>query len=293
MDNIVQIFEGFGLKYIETIAKGSYGTVYKVFSYQYQQEFALKKIPAEKFNDSEIQCMIEIRSSNIVPLYKYYRYQKSVYLLMEYCPRSIDSFILEGPTQSLEKQYQIANGLAMALKSCHDFGIYHGDVKPSNFLIDKYGRIKICDFGFSQKIETDEYNTEFRGTIFFEAPEIINKQPFDCFAADIWSLGVTLFIVLTGQLPWNFTSKDAMLKSINNALFDEFFIKDDFLRSIVTMCMKIDPKQRPTAAEIVNLLKGKLETTKKRIIRPVSSALFASPLIKSQTHSRIRPVSSF
>ncbi|EAY03763.1 CAMK family protein kinase [Trichomonas vaginalis G3] len=212
---------------------------------------------------------------------------------MEYCPSSIDKIFLERWVLTNEELYRYAIGMAQSLQSCHEFGIRHGDVKPSNFLIDKYGRVKICDFGFSQKLNRDENNTNFSGTFIYESPEIIRQEPFDGFAADIWALGVSYFILITGQCPWNLYSKDAMIKSIQNAIFDEFQINDLLLRRIVSLCLQIDPTKRPSAEDLVNMLREKIETGRKKLIRPISSAMFTTPLMKSKTHTRIRHVSSF
>lgn len=291
--DIAQILEGFGLKFVSSIARGAYGTVYKVHSDAYKEDFAIKRIPASKFNENEIQCMIEIKSSNIVPLYKYYKHDDCVYLLMEFCPNSLDKLVFERQPITIEKMYKLMFGMALSLKSCHDYGVFHGDVKPSNFLIDKYGRVKICDFGLSKLVKEDESSTEFVGTLVYEAPEILKKEPYEGFAPDIWSLGVTMFITITGQFPWCLNSKAELLKSMETASYNKDLIKDETFRNIVNMCLQVDPKKRPKISEIVALLRSKIEIGKPRLIRPISSALFGIPIAKSHSHARIRQVSSF
>ena len=161
-------------------------------------EFALKRVLREKFMDNEIECMIAIKSSSIVPLFQYYYLDKYVYLLMEYCPSNIEQYVKEqGECISILRQYQIAMGMALSVASCHDFGIGHCDIKPSNFLLDKNGRVKICDFGLSKKILPTQDSSTICGTIIFLAPEILSKKQYDQKKADVWALGVSFYYLIT------------------------------------------------------------------------------------------------
>ena len=255
--------------------------------------FALKRISSEKFHDSEIECMLQIRSPYTVTLYKYVRSGEYVYLILEYCPNSLDKIIIQNPRLPLEKQLKMAFGMVLALKGCHEFGISHGDIKPSNFLIDNYGRIKICDFGLSQKI-TEEPNTiNLVGTLAYRSPEMIKMQPYDGFAADIWSLGVSLFILCTGTYPWNISSREKMLKSITNGIFDESLIKDPTLKEIIVKCLQVDPKKRPTAHEITDMIRIKPVEARKKLVRAVHSSVYTTSVSRSNTIRRIRKIQSF
>lgn len=97
----IPFFQSYGFDFVDIIGKGSYGVIYKVYSLQYKMNFAMKRVPANKFHDSEINCMIEIRSSSIVPLYQYFHYSEYVYLLMEYCPLSLDVLVHESQISDL------------------------------------------------------------------------------------------------------------------------------------------------------------------------------------------------
>lgn len=95
---------------------------------------------------------------------------------------------------------QILKGIAY----CHNKGVCHRDLKPENVLIDEHGEIKIIDFGFSANSKTMLNN--YCGTPAYMAPEIIKKQPYNGAKADIWSLGVILYLMMVGTLPFRATN---------------------------------------------------------------------------------------
>lgn len=277
-----EFFTEFGFDYISTIGRGTYGLIYQVYSHQYSTNFALKRVLESEFNENEIKNMIEIRSNNIVPLYKYYRHKEYVYLLMEYCPVSIEKALLEASKARIDKQYEIALGIAESVHSCHEFCIAHGDIKPSNFLIDKYGRIKICDFGLSKKFTPDQNCTTYNGTLLYAAPEVISLEPYDAFAADIWAMGVTLYYVFTGTHPFPDEQRQIMIHSILNSIYDDTHVKDLFMKQIIQRCLQVDPLLRPTAEVVAKALKEKIETSgRKRFIKSSASAHISASLVLS------------
>ncbi|EAY01194.1 CAMK family protein kinase [Trichomonas vaginalis G3] len=282
----ITFLQAYGFDYVETIGRGSFGVIYKVYSHQYQMNFALKRVLAEQFHDNEIDCMIQIRSACIVTLYKYWHHKEYVYLLMEYCPNSIDKILSDMNQLPVLKIYQLALGLTASVNSCHENHITHGDIKPSNFLIDQNGRVKICDFGLARRSLPDENSTAYSGTLMFLSPEIISKQPFDAYAADIWALGVTLYYLLTHKWPWVTDSKQAMYQSIVNCWYNEEIIPDLFFKKLIRDCLNLDPAKRPTSADIMKSIRGKIEKGTKKIIRPLSIAMVSNSLILSLNAKR-------
>lgn len=275
MDDLDRTFmEENGFEFMSVIGHGSFGVIYQVFSRQYNMDFALKRVLREKFMDNEIECMIAIRSSSIVPLFKYFYYDKYVYLVMEYCPSTVEKAVKEELT--ILKQYQLALGMAMSVQSCHEFQIGHCDIKPSNFLLDKNGRVKICDFGMSKKINLNGDNVLVGGTILFLAPEILSKHQFDPLKADIWALGVSFFYLVTGKYPWAMESQKLMLQTIHHCIYDEGEIPDLFFKQLIKDCLSLDPSKRPTATDIVNSIKKKLDSGRKKIVRPHSTVFARS-----------------
>lgn len=240
------------LQFVDIIGKGGYGVIFLVFSPQYSRQFALKKVQSKRFRQAEIDCLKVIDDQNIVSLYQYYYYGEFVYMLMEFCPSTVEKVVkqrsfIDGPdllnyTQSILK----------GLKACHDRNISHNDIKPSNFLIDQYGRVKVGDFGLSCIHEENELSELYAGSLAFVAPEILNKKPFDPFKADIWSLGVTFFYIATGQLPWRAITKEDLIECISNGIVDYSLLSNRKYATFVMHCLRPDPATRPTIDQLLN-----------------------------------------
>ncbi|EAX89803.1 STE family protein kinase [Trichomonas vaginalis G3] len=277
-----------GFDYVSTIGRGTYGLIYQVYDHQYSQNFALKRVLETDFNENEVKCMIEIRSNNIVPLYKYYRFKQFVYLLMEYCPLNIERSIVHSSKINLDKQYDIALGISEAVYSCHKYCIAHGDIKPSNFLLDKYGRIKICDFGLSKKTSPEQNCTTYNGTLLYAAPEVISCQPYDAFAADIWAMGVTIFYVFTGKHPFPDNDRQTMIHLIMNSIYDDSHISDVFIKQIIQRCLQVDPSLRPSAEVVAKTIRSQIKnSSRKKFIRQAASAKTSASLVLNSKLKRM------
>lgn len=125
-----------GFKILKVIGRGSFGVIYYVHSMQYNMNFALKKIPISEFKEDEIECMNIIDSPRIVRLYQYFKFEQSIYLLMEYCPKDLMRATKKKLAPGILSRYIYE--MLICLKICHDNGVAHNDIKPSNFLIDQY-----------------------------------------------------------------------------------------------------------------------------------------------------------
>lgn len=233
------------------IAKGGYGEVYYVFHQTYKTYFALKKIPEFYFNESEIDCLKSINDPRIVHLYKYYKFNEHVYLLLEYCPNDIEKLMKMKKKFTNEELTQIAYEMILTIKACHDRKIAHCDIKPSNFMIDMYGRIKICDFGLSTIIKENSRSSQFKGTMLFMAPEFFKMKDYNPFAADIWALGVTLYYMATSNLPFYANSQLLTLQQILSGLYNADAVANPLLRHVIERCIVNEPSSRATVYELL------------------------------------------
>jgi serine/threonine protein kinase len=245
-------FKNYNLQYLDTIGAGGYGSVYLIYDPRYNQEFAVKVIDQKKFRQNEINCMIELYDPNIVSLYKYYFYDGFVYLVMEYCPYSVEQLIKPSGIKCRQTLLKCAYDVLKAINACHFYNIAHYDIKPSNFLLDKNGRIKVADFGLSTLQINRELSNFYVGSLAFMAPEIVLRKPHDPFKADVWSLGVTLFMLATGQLPWNTKSKETIIHSVLEGEYNIDLIRDTRYSKLIAACLCVNPKDRPSVEELMN-----------------------------------------
>ena len=240
-----------GLIYRKTVGHGGFGVIFLVYSNLYKQEFAVKRIPQKHFAKNEVDYLIRLDSPYIVNLYGYYYFGQSVYLMMEYCPSNLKDIC---KTEKLLKDeiFRFAQAICLSIKACHDQQISHSDIKPSNFLIDMYGRVKICDFGLSYECKTDEQRHHFVGSLPFMAPEIIQRQPYDPIKADIWALGITLYTLAAGKVPWRSSNTDTILNQIASGELPANGITDDIYLDLISKCLNPKPADRISIDEVLN-----------------------------------------
>ena len=144
--------------------------------------------------------------------------------------------------------------ICLAIKHIHENKIIHRDLKSGNIFLMKNGLVKLGDFGISKKFQktTDKAKT-FIGTPYYLSPEIIDGKPYDS-KSDIWSLGVLLYEMMTFKMPFNANSLPMLSVKITRGQYTPpptIYTKD--LRELVTKCLTIDPKIRPSIHEILRM----------------------------------------
>jgi serine/threonine protein kinase/phage shock protein PspC (stress-responsive transcriptional regulator) len=200
---------------LELLGRGGMGAVYKARQKNLDRLVALKVIPPEAAKDPtfaerfqrEARAMARLNHANIVTVYDFGQVGDLYYLLMEY----VDGVNLRhalraarlAPTEALAIVPQICD----ALQYAHDQGVVHRDIKPENILLDRLGRVKIADFGLAKMLGQSPENftltgtQQVMGTPRYMAPEQIERPSTVDHRADIYSLGVVFYEMLTGELP--------------------------------------------------------------------------------------------
>ena len=281
-----------GLEVVRALGSGGYGTVYLVRSQKYNQDFALKQIHKQINITQESEMLSQLDCPNIVRLYGTYTYGNCKYLLEEYCPKTIQDDIITKKAFSKKEIVLFMKGVLNALDFCHSHNISHGDIKPSNFLIDQYGRIKLCDFGLSLGHVDSELCDNYSGSLAFMAPEILVKKPYNRFLSDIWSFGVAFYMIVTKQLPWKGNTKQKLIQSIAYDKIHMKSIKDPQIASVIEKCLQRDPTKRPSPNDLLkhplfqisdsHISKSILVSTKKvNTYSKLSHCLIKKPIISA------------
>ncbi len=202
------------LEILAFIGKGGMGAVYKARQPALDRLVALKILPpqtasesgfAERFN-REARALARLSHPNIVAVHEFGQVNGMPFFIMEFVDGLNLRQLERAGKLSSREALQIVPQICEALQFAHEEGIVHRDIKPENILLDKKGRVKIADFGIAKIMgrDTEPGITETRGAIGtpqYMAPEQVEKPETVDHRADIFSLGVVFYEMLTGELP--------------------------------------------------------------------------------------------
>jgi serine/threonine protein kinase len=198
-----------GYSFLKAIGRGGFATVYHVTSVRFGTDYAAKVMaerPTRSDSNSyeaELNALKQLSHPNIILLFDAFEHENRYVLVFELCPHGSlhDEVKALGHGISSERFMEIAHPIIEALAYCHQRGIAHCDIKPSNILIDQYNRPKLADFGIAAIMQRTKARATM-GTMEFMAPELLRGECRDRREADIWALGVTFAYLVNGELPW-------------------------------------------------------------------------------------------
>jgi tRNA A-37 threonylcarbamoyl transferase component Bud32 len=235
------------LEIVELIGQGGMGAVYKARQPALDRLVAVKVLPPEAGRDPafaerftrEARALARLGHPNIVAVYDFGQAGEWYYFVMEYVDgANLRQVLRDGkltPEQALRIVPQICDGLQYA----HDEGVVHRDIKPENILLDRKGRAKIADFGLAKLLgrDTGDFtltgSRQVMGTLYYMAPEQVERPLEVDHRADIYSLGVVFYEMLTGQLPVG-----------RFPMPSEKAGTDAFLDGVVLRALELEPERR-------------------------------------------------
>ena len=214
-------------KILKKLGEGGMGEVYLAYDTELDRKVALKFLPTQYTSDPEIKTRFKreakaaaaLNHPNIITVYEVGEYENRSYIAMEYVEGQSLAELLdkEGKDLSFERIRDIATQVCEGLSKAHEADIVHRDIKPANILIDKDGRVKLADFGLAKlkgmsKLTKEASTLE---TVRYMSPEQTRGEEVD-FRSDIFSLGVVLYEMIAGQLPFRGNYEAAVVYSIMN-----------------------------------------------------------------------------
>jgi serine/threonine protein kinase len=286
---------------VEQIGLGGMATVYKAFQPSIDRYVAIKILPKQLAQDPnfvkrfqhEARAIAALEHPHILPVHDFGTSEGHTYMVMRYVEGGTLTNLM-GQSIPPERIVKIVGNIARALDYAHQQGVVHRDIKPSNILIDNHGAELLTDFGIAKMIEGsgDTQLTSagsILGTPAYMAPEQAEGKPVDG-RSDIYSLGVVLYELLTGQPPYRAeTPLAVVLMHLNDPLPPPRTIRSDVpepLERVVLKAMAKDPNQRfQTAAEMDKALQQAL----KEIESASTTADFPRPAPKTEQISEPLP----
>lgn len=247
---------------IKEIGRGGTSTVYEAIQLSLKRPVALKVLwrplakdpnSVERFHH-EAEAVANLHHPNIVPIFAMGHQDDLIYFAMEKIDgETLEELLLEQNSFDYKKAVQIIKYVARAVSYAHQQQIVHRDIKPSNIMIDTLGRILVTDFGLAKSKKWTKMTTENMvvGTPVYMSPEQAQGKGTD-FRTDIYSMGVVLYEMVTGEVPFYAEETVAILKKvIEERPRPPRAINKEIPRSIETIilkCIEKEPKNRYQAA---------------------------------------------
>ena len=252
--------------YIKTkmLGNGAFGELWLVHHKDLDRDFAMKIIKKRKNkkNDerdilNEIEILKKLDHPKILKIVDFYSTLKKYYIVTEYCHEGelFNEIIKVGRFDEGQAAF-IIDQLLKAITYCHKMNIIHRDIKPENIMItnrEKNGclQVKLIDFGTAKIFEKGHQENKYVGSSYYMAPEIIKRKYNE--KCDIWSIGVILYILLTGRPPFDGNDDDEILSNVKKGVFDKKSYPYPLLSSnskdLIDKLLRYDPKKRITADE--------------------------------------------
>ncbi|EAX94428.1 CAMK family protein kinase [Trichomonas vaginalis G3] len=266
MDNqVVQsILINYGYSVVQKVGAGAFSTCYLVVDEKYKRQFICKVIEVPNDNDhaitvkrsyyNEVNALVECIHPNVIKIYNNFIERNMLFIILEYCSGgSIDKLIQKkGPLKESDL-FNYTLEFAYGLSYCHSMGIANHDIKPANLLLDEFNKLKIADFGFAsiQKYVMSDY----MGSLAFMAPEKISKYKYNPFLSDVWSFGITLYYLATGNLPfYGINSKD-LKRCILGCTYQIPKTVTKFAQTIIMKTLLLKPADRWMMNDVVKFLR--------------------------------------
>ena len=252
----------------EVIGKGKFGVVNLGIHKKTGQQVAIKILNKENIKTAEDKELVRIEIGilklchhpNIVRLLDHLENNDYIYIITEYIEGgTLGQYFKKKKFNFSERQATIImNQIANGVKYLHQYGIVHRDLKPDNIMITQqndYGVIKIMDFGLSKIVSPNERMVDGYGTLSYVAPEVLLRTPYNK-EVDIWSLGVILFYMLSGRLPFRGKREQEVAEKI---VYDPLeFDEDDWetrsqrVQDLISCCLEKKKENRITIDEFLN-----------------------------------------
>ncbi|XP_063692254.1 MAP/microtubule affinity-regulating kinase 3-like isoform X37 [Bolinopsis microptera] len=247
-------------KLLKTIGKGNFAKVKLARHLPTGREVAVKVIDKTQMNQTSIQklnremkIMKRLNHPNIVRLYEVIETEKTLYLVMEYASGGevFDYLVAHGRMKEKEARQKFRQ-IVSAVQYCHQKGIIHRDLKAENLLLDAEMNMKLADFGFSNEFTAGTKLDTFCGSPPYAAPELFQGKKYDGPEVDVWSLGVILYTLVSGSLPFDGQNLKELRERVLRGKYRIPFYMSTDCENLLKKFLILNPVKRHSLEAIMN-----------------------------------------
>ena len=248
---------------IEKIGSGGMADVYKARCHTLNRLVAVKVLKEEfSSNESfvnrfkmEAQAAARLSHPNIVNVYDVIDEGDSHYIIMELIEGiTLKSYIAKKGRLEVKETIGIAIQVAQGMSAAHQHNIIHRDIKPQNIIVSRDGKVKVADFGIARAASSNTQDLNAMGSVHYISPEQAKGEPVDA-RSDIYSLGITMFEMVTGRLPFDGENTlSVAMAHLENPITPPKVCNPDIpesLEQIILKCTEKRPEDRYGSAEEV------------------------------------------
>ncbi|XP_072535279.1 testis-specific serine/threonine-protein kinase 6-like [Salminus brasiliensis] len=248
-----------GFKMFQKVGEGGFGMVLMADSEKQRKRVAIKIIELRqhsrqyrsKYLCRELEIIKTAKHPHIIEVHEIMVRRGHVFIVMEPAATDLHVKICELHHIPSAQAKTWFSQLVSAVAFLHQQDIVHRDLKCANVLLTADGQIKLTDFSYGRFYKGVKKSETFCCTPSFGAPEILMGLPYDPKKSDVWSLGVILYVMVTGHMPFKDSSKITLREAQRKALeFPQRIAVEESCQALISSMLQLDPASRPSVTEI-------------------------------------------
>lgn len=241
------------------LGAGSFGRVFLLEHRSTLARVAVKTLRRERLGEGgaeerlrrEVQLLGRLRHPNVIRLYDVRETSRYIVLVMEYAQNGeLFEYITERGRLSETEARRIFQQMIAGVECCHRRMVVHRDLKPENILLDAQWTVKVADFGLGNIMREGHFLTTSCGSPNYAAPEVICGRPYCGPEVDVWGIGVVLYTLLCGRLPFDEKSHVALYQKIKVAAYPRASHVSPAAQDLLARLLVVDPTLRATIPEV-------------------------------------------